>query len=184
MNPAQLAGAETAATCCRELPCRELPDTRNWRPTSDVTVTLDGAISSPQPVRFVRHRTLAESFQHASRIRRGSHRRTAATAEARRRVPTSPTTTTRRRSNRLESATWRTFSHDLTGQITTYGAATGTDDRFVAWSARVWRRGSFSARRRRGGDRNPRPPAAPKPRADDHRRELPVARGNFPDTRN
>ena len=84
-------------------------------------------------MRFVRHPTLAESFQHAGRVRRGSHRRTAA-AGADVADYDYPTT-----SNRLESATVGDvayeFSHDTSGHVTTYDAATG-DDRFVAWNAR------------------------------------------------
>ena len=158
-RPCARQGRRSAHAAFPRVPRLNFTDTRNRRPTSDVTVTLDGATSSPQPVRFVRHRTLAESFQHASRVRRGSHRRTAAAAEARRRAPTSRTTTTRRRRtawSRRRSATWRTrsattragTSRRTTRRPGTTGSSPGT--------RAVWRRGSFSARRRRRGPRRGR----------------------------
>jgi len=41
----------------------ELQDARNWRPTSDVTVTLDGDPYLRSPLRFARHRTPSDDSE-------------------------------------------------------------------------------------------------------------------------
>jgi len=52
-----IAGVLSRVIESEERRTQELPDTRKWRPTSDVTVTLDVGDPSPRSLRFVRHRT-------------------------------------------------------------------------------------------------------------------------------
>ena len=138
-RPCARQGRRSAHAAFPRVPRLNFTDTRNWRPTSDVTVTLDGATLVPA-ARAVRPAPNAGGILSARKS--GSKRKPPANCGDGRSAAAGvdvadydhPTT-----SNRLESATVGDvayeFSHDTSGHVTTYDAATG-DDRFVAWNAR------------------------------------------------